>query len=76
MKIERVSNGFILTQDSYYLDGELVREEKEVFEVDGDDVKCLTAVVNMLYSILEWSGNSGSKHDKYRIRITLEEQCQ
>jgi hypothetical protein len=73
MKIERASNGFILTHPNYYLDGEEQIETKEVFETDKDELQELESVVNMLYSILEWSGYAGSKHDKHRIRITIEE---
>ena len=72
MKIERASNGFILTHEPYYLDGEAQNEVKEVFETDKEELQELESVVNMLYSIIEWAGYIGSKHDKYRIRITIE----
>lgn len=63
-KIEKTTNGFILTTIS--------GSDKERFvytEKDTNDETNRDHLIEMLYDILDFFGEHGSKHDKRRIKI-------
>ncbi len=68
--IQSVDNGFVVD----YFDGEgkrkVVYQEKNEFAQEKD----LSHIMDMFYDILGFFGESGSKHDKKRLKITYEEQ--
>lgn len=61
LTIERVSNGFITKG-----------EQTEVHAEGGDSE--LEALQSLLYSVLEWAGYYGSKHDAQRLFVRIEKQ--
>jgi len=65
-----IDNGFVVE----YIEGgskkkKIVYEEKEDGELYPNELN-KEHIMNMFYDLLEFFGNSGSKHDKKRIRIT------
>ena len=69
--ITYASNGFIITEVELDSEGDDFISTTLYEQADDDG---LSAVQTMLYDILEWSGHLGSKHDKRRIRIEIEER--
>lgn len=67
--IEDVCNGYIVTTDGYE-GNPIVMLFEDSDKVDGN----IDSTVYMLHYILENIGMTGSKHDKRRIRIVIEEQ--
>jgi len=64
IKIEKTDNGYFLT----CLDGE--GSHKLVYKMkDEDDETNRDHIIEMFYEILDFFGESGSKHDKRRIKI-------
>ena len=61
IKVEQVSNGFILTTS--YADNDDI---KEVVEEDDDEY---AAAATLLYKVAEAMGPSSSKYDAKRIRV-------
>lgn len=62
LTIERASNGFILSGEEVH---EVV-QEKEDSELE--------ALQTLLYSVLDWAGYYGSKHDAQRLFVRIEKQ--
>lgn len=72
MKISKVQNGYILettTNDENNANG--VTIEKMVIQERNEEID---ANVELLYTIMEYFGFSGSKHDKERIYIEVREK--
>jgi len=73
-KINSVDNGFIVD----YFDGET--KKKVVYQLKTEeDLSTPTEtdkshIVDMLWDLIEFFGEQGSKHDKKRINITYEER--
>jgi len=64
VKVEKVNNGFVISND----EGTTVIEEDESKERDCKSIK------RMLYEVLEKIGEYGSKHDLERVRIIVVDQ--
>lgn len=67
--IAAVDNGFIVT--FYDCDGarKVVYEEKENLDLPANE-NDKEHITNMLWDLLEFFGQSGSKHDRKRLTIT------
>ncbi len=64
LTIEKVDNGFIISGDA----------RREVYSNGYDDSEDLIAIQSMLYSVLEYFGYFGSKHDTERLKVVIEKQ--
>ncbi len=66
--IERASNGYILKQSTFGIEGvEGVSVHENKKEIHGE----LHAFLNVCWELVEYFGLHGSKYDKERIRMTL-----
>jgi hypothetical protein len=65
IEIEKVANGYILTD----LSGEI---EKTVIEEPEDDAYDVKAAQKLLYAIMNHFDLYGSKHDEFRVRVIIE----
>ena len=78
LKIELASNGWILINEFEDEEGRKV-ERKTLFSYDGDfdddeaRKKDLEALIELLWSINEEIGIAYSKHQKYNLNISIEE---
>ena len=68
LKISRAMNGYVVCFDN----GDMVVEE--VFEDEEEEFGELYSMEKVLWRVLNYFGVFGSKHDKKRIRIHIEEQ--
>ena len=74
IKVRRTMNGFVLSwSDECADDTTKTFVQEEVVEDDDQDE--LKSGEEMLWKLIEYFGLSGSKHDKERLRITREKQC-
>ena len=70
LTIERVENGFVLEGDfkqdggSYHM----------VFEEYDNEFGEIEAMQKVLFEVIEYFGLVGSKHDKKRIKVVIDEQ--
>lgn len=71
LKITKVKNGFIVEHHESTSDG-YIKEQLVFEESDHDDFSELIAAEDMLYYIIEHFGLYGSKHDKKRLRVTID----
>ena len=72
-KIEKVSNGYIVTTPREMLDSDdkiFYEEDKEVFIDENDH----TGFINMTWYLMNHFDEVGSKHDKQRCWIGYEKQ--
>ena len=65
IEIEKVANGYILTD----LSGEV---KKTVIEEPEDDAWDVKAGQQLLYAIMGHFNLYGSKHDEFRLRVIIE----
>jgi len=71
IKIERVSNGAILTYTDYDGEGKACRE-RIVFKYDTDaEVGNWEGLIDLLWQVAELLGILGSKYDKQRLEIRI-----
>jgi hypothetical protein len=68
MEIKKAENGYLVTTWEETDDG--VFPIYEVFEEDGEDD--LTAMVDLLYRVMEYLGVVSSKHNEKNIYIRIE----
>ena len=61
VKIWRTSNGYIMQS----------LDTVEVCEEEDNNLSVCRAAQHLLYAVLEAMGAYGSKHDKYRVRISV-----
>ncbi len=70
LSIEREDNGFTVTKQEVGSS----KINKAVFQdIDNDEFGEEEALRSVLYEVVEYFGCLGSKHDKKRIRIEMEE---
>ena len=74
LDIEKVSNGYIVTEwtDNEY--GKPVIVQQSVFEEHDDERGELDCMVNLLYFVKENFGHGGSDHDRYRLQMEVIDQ--
>lgn len=67
IEIEKVANGYIVTD----LSDEI---EKTVIEDPEDDAWDVKAGQKLLYAVMNHFNLMGSKHDKFRLKVIIENQ--
>jgi len=71
IKIKKVSNGYqvlIPAEDEDHIPTETV------IEIPDTEFGELEAMQTLLYEVIEYFGVIGSKHDKKRLRVNIEDQ--
>lgn len=72
MRIEKVSNGYILTSDAHdegYFKKQVIEETQNPFDETNEN-EC-KAMQNLLYDIMEELGFFNSKHNQFRLNIEI-----
>lgn len=76
INIKEIDNGFIVTGPHPNLEGECVSVYEYPEYAEDDSKEQLETEVRMLYDVKNLLGLFGSKHDKYRVVITIEDNQQ
>jgi len=74
ISIRRADNGFIVTYEEENDNNMPTKTREYVFEIEFSEFGELKAMQGTLHQVLEFFGLQGSKHDKSRLYIELEEK--
>jgi len=75
LTITKADNGFILTHYEEVGEGKTIKIDYIIEEKnDAEGIGYCEATQKLLYDVLNYFSLGGSKHDKKRVRIIIEEQ--
>ena len=71
LELSKVSNGYVVKYDDTDDDDGSTKTTEVVYELDKGVKEDCVKIQEMLYFLLDYFGDGGSKHDEYRIRINV-----